>query len=299
MMVMARGGGSWRHGIVLWAGMLALATALAVIGLGLRGKGGLQAAANVAQLVSVVLVIPALTVPLWLWSRRSLSQAAATTQNVAEAKDVLAGIVGQQWRTEAMLRSLDDPDPIPVRWRLTRRELIDHPANLTPASLLLAASSDDITALAGEFRTMRRRRLVILGGPGTGKTTLAVQLLRELLATRHRHRDEPVPVLLSVAGWDTGTFPRLQDWLAARLAQDYPALRATGLGPGAPATLAARGQILPVLDGLDELPTPAQAAVITALNRSLSGTDQLIVTSRTTDFGRAVDQAGTCSPRLW
>jgi hypothetical protein len=73
MMVMARGGGSWRRGVVLWTGMLALIIALAVIGLTLQGKGGLQAAANVAQLVSVGLAIPALAVPLWLWSRRSLS----------------------------------------------------------------------------------------------------------------------------------------------------------------------------------------------------------------------------------
>lgn len=289
---MARDGGSWRYVVAAWAGMAALATALAVIALALRGRDGLQTAANVAQLVSVVLVIPTLAVPLWLWSRQSMSSVAATAQNVAKAKDVLAGMVDQQWRTEAMLRSLDDPDPMPVQWRLTRREVMDHPANLTPASLLLIASSGDITALAGEFRAMRRRRLVILGGPGTGKTTLAVQLLRELLATRREHRDEPVPVLLSVTDWDTDTFPRLQDWLAVRLTQDYPALRATGLGPDAPTTLAARGHVLPVLDGLDELPPPAQAAAITALNRSLSGTDQLIVTSRTTDYGRAVEAAG-------
>jgi hypothetical protein len=47
-----------------------------------------------------------------------------------------------------------------------------------------------------------------------------------------------------------------------------------------------------VLDGLDELPPLARSAVIRALNRSLSGTDQLIVTSRTTDYGHAVTEAG-------
>ncbi|TWP54023.1 hypothetical protein FKR81_00160 [Lentzea tibetensis] len=234
--------------------MLALTTALAVIALALRSTSGLRTAANVAQLVSVALVIPTLAVPLWLWSRRSTSLAAATTQDVAKVNDVLAGIVDQQWRTEAVVRSLDDPDPIPVQWRLTRREVVDHPANLTPASLL-TASSGDIATLASQFRTMRRPRLVILGGPGTGKTTLAVQLLLELLATRHGERDEPVPVLLSVAGRDTGAFPLLHDWLTVRLAQDYPALRATGLGSEALAVLATRGQILPVLDGLDEPPS--------------------------------------------
>ncbi|HEY0803756.1 MAG TPA: NACHT domain-containing protein, partial [Pseudonocardiaceae bacterium] len=289
---MARRGGSWRHGVVLWAGMLAVLTVITVIALALRGGDGLQTAGNVAQIASAVLAIPTLAVPLWLWSRRSTAPTAVTTHGVAKAKDVLAGMVDQQWRTEAMLRSLDDPDPIPVRWRITHREVMDHPANLTPASLLLTASSGDVTTLAGEFRAMRRRRLVILGGPGTGKTTLAVQLIRELLATRVDQQDEPIPVLVSVTGWDTHVFPRLHDWLVTRLAQDYPALRATDLGSAAPTVLVARGQILPVLDGLDELPPPAQAAVIIALNRSLSDIDQLIVTSRTTDYGRAVEAAG-------
>jgi hypothetical protein len=289
MMVMPRGGGAKRYWVVLWAGMLALTAALALIGFALR-EGGLPTAANVAQLVSVALMIPALVAPLWRLPRGSVFRAAPTTPDVAKAKDVLAGLVLQQWRAEATLRSLDDPDPIPVRWRVTRREVMDHPANLTAASLLLTASSDDITALAGEFRAMSRRRLVILGGPGTGKTTLAVQLLKELLAPRQQ--DEPVPVLLSVADWDTDAFPRLHDWLAARLAQDYPALRAPSLGPDMPATLAARGGILPVLDGLDELPPPALAAVITALNKSMSAADQLIVTSRSTDYHRAVNRAG-------
>jgi len=252
---------------------------------------GLQTSATVAQLISVVLAIPTLAAALLL--RRDAGPAVLTPDAVAAAKDVLAGLVEQQWRTEAVLRSLGNPDPIPVRWRATVDDgLVDHPANLSPATLRLTASSDDIAALAAEFRAMRRRRLVILGGPGAGKTTLAVQLLCELVATRHGQEDEPVPVLLSVADWNPRNVPRLQDWLALRLAQDYPALHATALGGEASGALARSGQILPVLDGLDELPTPAQAAVITAVNRSLGGTDQIVLTSRTADYRRAVDAAG-------
>jgi hypothetical protein len=47
-----------------------------------------------------------------------------------------------------------------------------------------------------------------------------------------------------------------------------------------------------VLDGLDELPDATRTAVITALNRSLGGDDQLILTSRTTEYTQAVEAVG-------
>nr|WP_062332444.1 NACHT domain-containing protein [Herbidospora sakaeratensis] len=290
---MARRSGSWRHTLGWWAGLAGVTGLLALTGSALRGTDGLQTAANVAQLAGVILVVPTLLVPLWLWWRRSTVRPAVTSAHVDHAKDVLAGLIEHQWNTEARMRSVDDPSPIPVRWRLTRTSgVMDHPANLTPGLRRLSVHSDDIVAAARTFRRLRRRRLVILGDPGTGKTTLAIQLIRELLATRGAHPGEPVPVLMSVADWDTRNHPRLHQWLAVRLEHDYPALRAADLPAEMPAALATRGHVLPVLDGLDELSPPARQAVIVALNQSLADTDQLIVTSRTAEFSRAVEGAG-------
>ncbi|MFC4050009.1 hypothetical protein ACFOY4_09970 [Actinomadura syzygii] len=88
-------------------------------------------------------------------------------------------------------------------------------------------------------------------------------------------------MLVSIANWDTERLPRLQGWLAARLTDIYPALRASRYGPDAPEVLVQRGHILPVLDGLDEIPAQGRTAVIAALNGSPADSDQVILTSRT------------------
>ncbi len=39
-----------------------------------------------------------------------------TSAVLKDAKDVLSGLVAEQWRAEAKIRDLGDPDPMPVRW---------------------------------------------------------------------------------------------------------------------------------------------------------------------------------------
>jgi hypothetical protein len=283
------GRADWRR-YIWWAAVLGVAAILAVVGFYLHTRG-LQDAANIAQLVSVVIALPALLIALFAWRRRFIGD--PRSGDFSAAVKWLATTVKLQWDGEAWLWGLGEPVSIPVRWEVTKtRDLMDIPVNVTNAPLeTFSVTSDDIGALATGFQMLSKRRMVILGESGVGKTSLAVMLLRQLLADRQPN--ESVPVLLSAADWDFSVDRTLGDWVTSKLRKEYPALMAPEYGgEEGPGRLVRSKLVIPIIDGLDELPPPAQAAFLAMVRTSLDADDSLILTCRTEEFSATVDGTG-------
>ncbi len=175
----------------------------------------------------------------------------------------LAAAVRAQWEAAADAWQLRDPQPMSLRLSAADATLMDHPDVILPHDpslpagrpLLRSARIDDIVQV---LDALPRRRLVVIGLPGAGKTTVLVLLTLGLL--HEWWPPKPVPVLITVSSWDPQREPFLE-WLPRHLGDEYTFLR----GAGARA-LVAGGRILPVLDGLDELPTRQLGAALQAIN---------------------------------
>nr|BFD96481.1 hypothetical protein KitaXyl93_78410 [Kitasatospora sp. Xyl93] len=205
---------------------------------------------------------------------------AAPETPLGVAEERLARSLLYQWRAEADAWDMADPEPLAVRWVHSRTAL--------GPGTELGGRGDRVGTMAGALLELDHRRLLILGGAGAGKTTLAVLLTLELLARRlTRGEDVPVPVLLSLESWDAERV-NFYDWLIGRITEEHPGLpRVDGLHPAR--RLVSERRLLPVLDSLDELPEHRRTAVLGALGRQLGQEGGVVLICRTEPYRELVD----------
>ncbi|MBD1939302.1 NACHT domain-containing protein [Microcoleus sp. FACHB-68] len=105
-------------------------------------------------------------------------------------------------------------------------------------------------------------RLLILGEPGSGKTTTLLELAEELLAEAKQPENKTIPFLFELSNWKDDKLS-IADWLAADLKNRF------NISENETKNWLEAGQLLPLLDGLDELGLVRQTQCITKIDQCL------------------------------
>jgi hypothetical protein len=249
----------------------------------------------------------------WWWKGRRATAVVASAAQLAAAADQLAQRMLESWRQQARESRISTPAPVRIWWRWGSAELTPPPGEVDtvpvsgtgppplpglspqahdpdPPGVLLQAGI--VTQLHEDvYNKLPQGRLVLLGGPGAGKTGAMILLLLAALEHRHtvgeaRRAEVPVPVWLTLGGWDPLT-QTLHEWAAATMYRDHPYLRAAEYGPDAAAELLRTGRVALFLDGLDEMAPSAQAKALARIEREGAAL-RLVLSSRPEEYQQAI-----------
>jgi hypothetical protein len=250
----------------------------------------------------LVVAVPPLLIGWWGKSRAETADHAVTSVRLDAAADRLANQMMDRWRQEASQRRIITPAPATVRWRWAAEEIAPRRVEVAsppvpgtgppplpelgePGELL---QSGVVTHLHDEmYAKLPHGRLILIGGPGAGKTAAMILLLLAALARRasldsDRRSRVPVPAWLTLSTWNSAT-TTLYEWAIATINRDHPALLAPDYGPDAAGELLRSGRVALFLDGLDELPKQLRAQALQRLNGEARGL-RVVITSRPEEY---------------
>ena len=222
--------------------------------------------------LTVLVTIVGAFVPILVLLPRWLAPAPSQPKQIDAAAEALTRSVRKQWVAEQYRRGLEDPHSMPIQWSVDPNISGRAIPKGTPPSGELAKIVEQFVA--------RPSRLVVTGGPGSGKTGLCVVLTLELLADQSDNQN--IPYLVPLSSWNSAE--NLNTWLARRLAEDYPWLTGPSTyGATACAELVEQRRILPLLDGLDEVSASNRADVLGRLLEDLAG-QPFVLTCRSEEW---------------
>lgn len=290
---------------------------LALSAIGLVGAVGVSWRFGLPVAATITALLPTLGGIYLSWAtfRNTVATHDTAGPDLVGTADRLAAEVRRQWTAELTARRVTVPYALAVSWRPAEAALsepwplLQRTARGWPGGPLGSPEdwAQDPAGLAGRdgdvtdvfLRRVPTRRLTVLGEPGSGKTVLLIRLLLGLLEARAE--GEPVPVLLPLASWDAATLPFPQ-WLAQQLTRDYPMLGLSAAAPGGSGisvgALVEADLVLPLLDGLDELPPRSRALALDGINEALPPGQGVVLSSRRDAYLDTAAPVGRLPARL-
>lgn len=108
------------------------------------------------------------------------------------------------------------------------------------------------------------QKLLILGEPGSGKTTTLLELAQSLVEKALKEAEAPIPILVNLSSWKGPKQPHF-DWFVGELKSKYGVRQELGR------QFLIQNRLLPFLDGLDEVTPSLQESCALGLNAWLTG----------------------------
>nr|WP_157527215.1 hypothetical protein [Kibdelosporangium sp. MJ126-NF4] len=257
-----------------------------VLGVGLA-LGALDTGDKVASLISCLVGVVTLGLT-WVTSRVP-SRVNDTLET--SAFQSLSKQMAEHVRREATGRHLLFPEPLRVPW-----SSVNGPAAASPDVVLGRLSGvrrtalhlcGDVTTLADTVAALPARQVVILGDEGAGKTSTALLLALRLI-------DEGrIPLLIDLAGW-AADLDRLDEYLVRCLRSVLPAGLSVEVVRAVASRLVDSEKLIPVLDGLDEMPSGLRELVIKDVQ---TWNRPFVLTSQPLEYETAVRAAGVTAAR--
>jgi hypothetical protein len=184
--------------------------------------------------------------------RRSMGDTGDGGADSPRARAVLLDRVHRYWVRGVLEQSLYQEARIELGMTVT----VDAP----PPWDVVVASPDGSSRVVAPGTTMAEvfdeldETMLVLGTPGSGKTTMMLELARELLRRANTDSQHPIPVVLTLSSWALRQEP-LGDWIVRKLAARYRI-------PTAQARLWLNAdRLVPLLDGLDEVAEEHQLSI--------------------------------------
>lgn len=154
------------------------------------------------------------------------------------------------------------------------RDAVNHPWNTLLRHDAYAENIQVGTGIASLFDRMSGE-LLILGQPGSGKTTMLLDLGRKLIEYAQEDQSQPIPVVLNLSSW-ADERKSITAWVADELNTKYQVPRKVG------ETWVENDKLLLLLDGLDEVNIRYRNECVSAINsyREKHGLTKLAICSR-------------------
>jgi hypothetical protein len=280
---------------IKWLLVGALVVVIVAVGIAITGSWSPKVTGALGFVFAAIAVVVAIALAyLGLPSDAALDP--IVTENMAA--DQLDRTVRKQWMEEQTLRNLTQTVPVEVRFRAEREGTL----GVNPTDLLRSEepmkgkprlmNEGTLTDLHELYLQLPRRRIVVIGDGGTGKTAALISFVIRATSEREEHPTNPVPVLFTAAEWDPNPMKghSLSDWVVNTVYDQHPYLSSEQYGTKVVERLIERGRIALFLDGLDEMSDEHRADALRAIG--VETRFRIVATSRPGEVEAAIAEGG-------